>query len=516
MPTRTSLTHPLKIDAMPCGGGLLGMTLCPGKQVDDSNTGGPWERDLALDLRVIADWGATTLVSLMEEHELAKFGVRELGTVAEEAGLEWHLLPIRDVDIPDERFERLWPYSGHVLRTKLESGERIVLHCRGGYGRTGTIAARLAIECGLAPEDALRRVREARPDTVETPKQEAYVLRQRAVVTDDLYADRVLGCLLGGAVGDALGYKVEFCSLREIRERFGPAGIQQPVLNSAGKAVVSDDTQMTLFTAEGLIEGIARNGSTTTTNPLDAVRAATLDWYAMQTGRQTLGRLAEYPILGEDRHRGTTCSSGCDLGAMGTPENPINDSKGCGGVMRVAPVGLWLGLSDEQAFQLAARCAAQTHGHPSGYLSAGALASIVRNLLDGLEPAECATRSMEIARNWPGSDETITAMEHACELAGQRTTDRGRAVAQLGEGWFGDEALAIGLYSVLVTSEFEDAVRVASNHGGDSDSTASIAGQIHGAWKGLAGIPHAWLRRLDALEPVLDVARRTIAAHGTR
>ena len=158
----------------------------------------------------------------------------------------------------------------------------------------------------------------------------------------------------------------------------------------------------------------------------------------------------------------------------------------------------------------------QTHGHPSGYLSAGALASIVRNLLDGLEPAECATRSMEIARNWPGSDETITAMEHACELAGQRTTDRARAVAQLGEGWFGDEALAIGLYSVLVTSEFEDAVRVASNHGGDSDSTASMAGQIHGAWKGLAGIPHAWIRRLDALEPVLDVARRTIAAHGTR
>ena len=184
--------------------------------------------------------------------------------------------------------------------------------------------------------------------------------------------------------------------------------------------------------------------------------------------------------------------------------------------MRVAPVGLWLGLSDEEAFELAARCAAQTHGHPSGYLSAGALASIVRNLLDGLEPAECATRSMEIARNWLGSDETITAIEHACELAGQRTTDHARAVAQLGEGWFGDEALAIGLYSVLVTSEFEDAVRVASNHGGDSDSTASMAGQIHGAWKGLAGIPHAWLRRLDALEPVLDVAGRTIAAHGTR
>ena len=322
MPTRTSLTHPLKIDAMPCGGGLLGMTLCPGKQVDDSNTGDPWERDLALDMRVIADWGATTLVSLMEEHELAKFGVRELGTVAEEAGLEWHLLPIRDYAVPDERFERLWTYSGHVLRRRLELGKRIVLHCRGGYGRTGTIAARLAIKCGSTPEEALRRVRAARPGTVETSDQEAYVRRHRAISTDDLYPDRVLGCLLGGAVGDALGYKVQFCSLREIRERFGPTGIQQPVLNSAGKAVVSDDTQMTLFTADGLVDGMTRSDSTTA-DALDSVRAATLDWYAMQMGQQTGGRLTDFALLGENRHRGTTCTTGCELGATGTPDKPI-------------------------------------------------------------------------------------------------------------------------------------------------------------------------------------------------
>ena len=514
MPTRTSLTHPLEIDAMPCGGGLLGMTLCPGKHVSKSNTGDPWERDLALDVRVIADWGATTLVSLMEEHELAEFGVPELGGVAEEAGLEWHFLPIRDVGIPDERFERLWTYTGHLLRRKLESGEKVVLHCRGGYGRTGTIAARLAIECGLAPEDALRRVREARPGTVETREQKAYVLRQRAVETDGLYADRVLGCLLGGAVGDALGYKVEFHSLREIRERFGPTGIQQPVLNSAGKAAVSDDTQMTLFTAVGLVEGMARNDSTMA-DALGSVRAATLDWYAMQMGRQTGSRLADFALLGENRARGETCSSGCALGAIGTPEKPINEhKKTCGGVMRVAPVGLWLALSDAEAFELAARCAAQTHGHPTGYLSAGAFASMVRNLLAGLEPARCADRSVEIARGWPHADETVAAIESACELADRRIADHTRAVAQLGGGWDGDEALAIGLYSVLVASDFADAVRVASNHGGDSDSTGSIAGQLHGAWKGLAGIPHAWISSLDAVEPIVDVAGRTISAHG--
>ncbi len=512
MDTQTSLTHPLRIDAMPCGGGMLGMTLCPGKQVC-SYFGGRWERNLALDMRVIADWGATTLVSLMEEHEFPKLGVSGLGETAEAAGLEWHLLPIRDVHVPDERFERLWAYAGHVLRSRLRSGERIVLHCRGGLGRTGMIAARLAIECGSVPEEALRRVREARAKTVE-PGQEPYVLRQRAVAINDRYADRVLGCLLGGAVGDALGYGVEFRSLREIRERFGSAGIQEPLRNPAGKAVVSDDTQMTLFTADGLVEGMSRNGSTTA-DALDSVRTATLDWYAMQMGRQVRGRLSDFALLGENRARGDTCSSGCALGAVGTPEKPINGRKTCGGVMRVAPVGLWLRLGDADAFELAARCAAQTHGHATGYLSAGAFASMVRNLLAGLEPARCADRAVEIAHNWPHADETVAAIESARDLGGRRIANRASAVAQLGKGWDGHDALAIGLYSVLVASDFADAVRVASNHGGDSDSTASIAGQLHGAWKGLAGIPHAWIQSVDALEPLLDVAGRTMAAHGT-
>ena len=508
MQTKTSRTHPLKIDAMPCGGGLLGMTMCPGKKVN-----GRWDRDLALDMRAITDWGGSTVVSLMEAHEFLNLGVRDLGDVVEDAGLEWHCLPIRDVHPPDERFERLWTYSGHVIRRKLASGERIILHCRGGIGRTATIAARLLIECGVVPGDALRRVRAVDVNRVETSDQESYVLGQRAVVMEDsYYADRVLGCLLGGAIGDALGYRVEFLSLRAIRERFGPAGIQEPVLSPAGAAVVSDDTQMTLFTAEGLIEGFGGDGAFEQSDVLAAVRSSTLNWYAMQMGRRASGALCEYPVLGENRARGTTCESGCALGATGTPEKPINHSKGCGGVMRVAPVGLWLGLSDEEAFELAARCAAQTHGHPSGHLSAGAMASIVRNLVGGAGLVGCAERSIDMARNWPGADETISAIERACEMAGRDTTDRASAVARLGEGWVGEEALAIGLYSALVATDIADAVRIAANHGGDSDSTASIAGQIHGAWKGLAGIPRTWVRRLDVIDPLLEVVGRMVVA----
>lgn len=234
MSSRTSHTHPLEIDAMPCGAGTLGMTLCPGKQAD-SNFGSPWKRDLALDLGVIVDWGATTLVSLMEDHEFPMLQVSGLGDAAEQAGLEWHHLPIRDVDVPDERFERLWVYSGHILRRKLKAGERIVLHCRGGLGRTGTIAGRLAVEFGATPEEALRRVRRARRGTVETTAQEDYVLRQHPVATDETYADRVLGCLLGGAVGDALGYAVEFSRLAPSGSGLGRTGFVSRCWTRQGK-----------------------------------------------------------------------------------------------------------------------------------------------------------------------------------------------------------------------------------------------------------------------------------------
>ena len=516
MPPRTSLTDPLKIDAMPCGNGLIGMTLCPGKHAS-SAFGTAWARDLALDLNAVVDWGATSLVSLVERHELSAFRVSNLGEAAEEAGLEWHHLPIKDVHIPDERFERRWPYSGHVLRRRLQSEERIVLHCRGGLGRTGTIAARLAIELGETPETALRRVRAARRGAVETHEQEAYVLQKQFSVPDAGYADRVLGCLLGGAVGDAFGYGVEFTKLLQIRQRFGPRGIQQPVVNRHGEAEVSDDTQMTLFTLEGLLAGIRPGAPIDRADVLEAVRQATLDWYGTQIGR-TQSQLPEhalskYKVLRKNQAPGGTCLRACQQGARGTPEQPINHSKGCGGVMRVAPIGLFPEPGNEQAFELAARCAAQTHGHPSGYLSAGVLASMVRDLLDGVEPERSARRALDIARHWQGAEETVAAVEHALELAGRSSADHAGAVAQLGEGWIGEEALAVALYAALVASDFSDAMRIASNHDGDSDSTASIAGQVYGAWKGLEEIPNAWIRRLDALDPLLDVTGRLIGVH---
>jgi ADP-ribosyl-[dinitrogen reductase] hydrolase len=179
MRPRTSHDTPLMIDSLDLpaadGGGRIGMTFCPGKQ-DPYALSGPWLRDLDMDLDAIRDWGATAHVCLLEEHELKLLNVTGLPAGARERGLAWLHLPIRDVDIPDERFEQRWPEAGADLRGRLRNGESILVHCRGGLGRTGIVACRLLIELGETPERALARVREARPGTVENHRQERYVL----------------------------------------------------------------------------------------------------------------------------------------------------------------------------------------------------------------------------------------------------------------------------------------------------------------------------------------------------
>jgi ADP-ribosyl-[dinitrogen reductase] hydrolase len=198
LPVRTSITDPLRLDEVTTpGGGLIGMTICPGKHQLNGATA-HWERDLALDIARIAEWGAVAVVTLMESQELERFGVPEIGSVTEAQGMEWYHLPIRDVDVPEARFETLWTYAGHRLRAHLLAGRRILLHCRGGLGRTGTIAARLLVELGTGADAAVAFVRDARPGTIETSAQEAHVQAVAAIPeAETVFADRALGCLRG-------------------------------------------------------------------------------------------------------------------------------------------------------------------------------------------------------------------------------------------------------------------------------------------------------------------------------
>ena len=179
MQPRTSDTHPLQIVSVDTPGkGRIGMTFCPGKQDPEAMTG-PWARDLQTDLAAIVDWGASALVTLLESHEFEKLAVPGLGRMAQSQGLDWYHLPIRDVSIPSAVFEAQWREAGRALQSLLLDGQSLVVHCRGGIGRTGLVAARLLIELGESPVTALQRVRIARPGAVETVEQEHYVLQLR-------------------------------------------------------------------------------------------------------------------------------------------------------------------------------------------------------------------------------------------------------------------------------------------------------------------------------------------------
>jgi ADP-ribosyl-[dinitrogen reductase] hydrolase len=170
MPPRTSLTHPLLIADTGHG---VGLTLCPGK-TDAHAMSGAWQRDLTLDLDTIAAWGARALVTLVEPHELRLLGVTGLPEAAR-ARFDWVHLPIPDGGVPDAAWETRWAEAGPALHRHLDAGERVVVHCRGGLGRAGLVAARLLVERGLPPDEAVRVVRAVRPGAIETAAQERYV-----------------------------------------------------------------------------------------------------------------------------------------------------------------------------------------------------------------------------------------------------------------------------------------------------------------------------------------------------
>jgi protein-tyrosine phosphatase len=175
MNSRTSLSHPLLIATLPVGLGAVGVTFCPGKQ-GDSVFGAPWARNVGLDLDVIQAWGAASVVTLVEGHELVSLGVPDLGERILQRGLQWHHLPIADLSAPGPGFEAGWTAVAVQLRQLVVDGGRVLVHCRGGLGRAGTVAACLLVELGEAPRDAVLRVRAARPNAIETAGQERYVL----------------------------------------------------------------------------------------------------------------------------------------------------------------------------------------------------------------------------------------------------------------------------------------------------------------------------------------------------
>jgi ADP-ribosyl-[dinitrogen reductase] hydrolase len=324
----------------------------------------------------------------------------------------------------------------------------------------------------------------------------------------DLYT----GCLLGGAVGDALGAPVEFMSTTEIAGQFGPNGIQDYVPAFGKMGAITDDTQMTLFTAEGVVRSWVRAFVHAPCAIPSSIAVAYQRWLHTQGLEHPMhnhclnGWLITQKNLFARRAPGGTCLSGLQS-MQNQGDVAKNDSKGCGGVMRVAPIGMYfatlasMGNTNKsdlltEAFETGCRSAAITHGHPTGQLSSGAFAAIIMQLLTGTRLELAIQAVMPLLAAHPDHKETTQAIERACLLAKDRPNDVD-VLVKLGGGWIAEEALAIALYCGLSAPDFRSGVVLAVNHGGDSDSTGSMAGQLLGAMYGAGAIPTSWRAPLE-------------------
>ena len=341
---------------------------------------------------------------------------------------------------------------------------------------------------------------------------------------DKLKIDKVRGSLVGGACGDALGYPVEFIfSYKDIQEKYGEGGITEYdreyiwINDSKGKlpALVSDDTQMTLYTAEGLLTAIE-----TDAEYIPTIRDAYLAWFHGQTGEPVnIGydsNLSKINDLNQRRAPGNTCLTA--LAAIVDGRNVRNDSKGCGGIMRVAPIGLYgvsHGWSDEDIAAIAGKVAEITHLHSLSTYPSAAFALIVKECvvtkdIDKSVFREIVEKSIGTVEslygeNAPYMNDFKRLMHNAMELSTSIDEDCKVIETSIGGGWVAEETLAIAVFSVLRhINDFKSCIVCSVNHGGDSDSTGAVAGNIIGAITGYDNIPTDFTDKLQFRELLLS------------
>lgn len=334
--------------------------------------------------------------------------------------------------------------------------------------------------------------------------------------------DKIRGSLIGGAAGDALGYAVEFCSLNHIINKYGERGITHYNLVN-GTAQISDDTQMTLFTANGILSAItrfARDGKQGSIN--EYIAGAYDDWFLTQTHGETgifngcwIRNVKE---LNSSRAPGTTCMSA--LAALNHKTTVQNNSKGCGGVMRVAPVALYYAVNGnaslEEVMKMGGDAARITHLHPLGYLPAALMSGILFQLIkeehtSASQLEQTIQQLLDTLRQVYRQEKESMGylsliVEKAIELSHKQLPDVA-AIIRLGEGWVGEEALAIAIYCTLKHfNDFEAALIAAVNHSGDSDSTGAVCGNIMGAIVGYKAVPDHFIQNLELHNLIISIA----------
>ena len=333
--------------------------------------------------------------------------------------------------------------------------------------------------------------------------------------------DKILGCIYGGAVGDALGYPVEFISAERIFSRYGECGITEYSLTD-GVAQISDDTQMTLFTLEGLLRAEDLYSHPTADNYVTEVYGSYLDWLYTQEhsfskpSDAKRSELLKHRELYDRRAPGNTCLSALDSGFCGSFELKLNNSKGCGGVMRTAPVAALFATKEHNPAEsdiLAARIAAITHSHPLGYIPAAFLNRLLLAVFRGetLTAAVTEARSAVLAEFSSKDCEYFDRLiDLALELAEDAELDDDLdGIVRIGEGWVAEETVAIAVFCALRHSnDFEAAVIASVNHSGDSDSTGAVTGNIMGALLGYRGIPPKFTEKTELSDLILSLTKR--------
>ena len=488
---RTSDSDPLRIAVVTPADdhGRIGITLCPGK-TDPAGISGAWARDLATDLDVMARWGATAVVSLITDEEIDHLGVRGLGSAVRERHMEWWHVPIPDGRPPGPDFEERWAVAGEAIRDRLRAGFDVLVHCKGGLGRAGTIAARLLVEFGERAEEAMRRVRAARSTyAIETRSQEAHVAdrasRARSVPPSapprsaESVRDRAVGALLGLAVGDAVGTTLEFC-LRDAEPRLEDMVGGGPFDLSPGSW--TDDTTLALALGESLAAAPAFDGRDLMNRFVDWWRngSYSCNGHCFDIGNTTRAALERYERTG-DPAAGSTA-----------PE-----SAGNGSLMRLAPVALRHWNDHERLVAVAAAQSRTTHGADEAVDACRAFAELLADAIAGAPRADVLGR-----RGFEGT----AAIAHI--LAGSW---RGRTRDTIASSGYVAHTLEAALWSVARTGDFRGAVLLAANLADDADTVAAVTGQLAGALYGLSGIPGDWLGRLAWKDRLLDVADRLVA-----
>ena len=476
----TSATNPLRIAAVPfgAGGGLIGISFAPGKRQEDG-TGGRHRRDLGADLDAVAAWNAAAVVTLAEGQELEALGIGAIGDEVRRRHMEWHHWPVGDYQAPDAGFMAAWPHRSAAVRGLLARGGRILVHCTGGLGRAGSMAARLLVEGGMEAGAAVAAVRAVRPGAVETKAQERWVAAGlvasplRADRSRSAARDRAVGALLGLAVGDAVGAAIEFepkprlARLADM-EGGGPHGL--------ARGQWTDDTAMALALADSLVVDARLDAS-------DLMRRF-LDWFdtgaysctgtCFDIGIQTRAALERY------RRGGEALAGSTEPGASGN-----------GALMRLAPVAIRHWRLPAEMARVAAVQTRTTHGSAATLAASSTFATMLAGAIAG--------EDLGGILSGPAGD----AVE-----GGWRGLHRG---AVEGSGYV-VRSLQAAVWAVSRCTDFRSAVLLAANLGQDADTTAAVAGQLAGAVFGAGSIPAAWLEALAWRERLEDVAGRLFDA----